>query len=450
MLFALLAAAPARAFCGTYVAGAGVEITNSTSQVAVVRQGTRTTLTLANDFDGAVGEFALVVPVPVVLEADDVRVLDPAVFERLDTYSGPRLVDYTCDDLYPASEVYTHCGQRVYGYSGRTVGPPDFGAVDPVQVASRFIVGEYDVVVLTAHASMDLLQWLSDQGFAVSPAAADAIQEYLDRGSYFLAAKVDPDQIPEGQAQLSPLQVSYESDAFGLPIRLGTVNAVDAQDVVVYAITPGLEGRVGISNYPQATLDSVCLWPDDGDFADFYADRVAGALDSTDQAHWMVEYAWTVSPWAPKCDPCPASPEGVDPLPAADLVALGMEGELGVDTQGDTGGYVRDFTFTRLRMRYTPEQATQDLALYSSGILDNTQQRYVRHAPHLEWDFPMCDGGWIDDDPGSCADLGVEYRDRMQWGSSGGRDGAARAGVLVGVLGLLGLLAGRRRNKRPC
>ena len=77
----LLAASNAHAFCGTFVASEG-DMTNGASQVALVRQGTRTTLTMANDFDGPAEDFAMLVPVPEVLGEEDVKVVDPAVFIR--------------------------------------------------------------------------------------------------------------------------------------------------------------------------------------------------------------------------------------------------------------------------------------------------------------------------------------------------------------------------------
>ena len=53
-------------FCDTYVGGAGSSLYNGASQIAVVRQGTQTTLTMANDVFGSgdLGEFALVVTRP--------------------------------------------------------------------------------------------------------------------------------------------------------------------------------------------------------------------------------------------------------------------------------------------------------------------------------------------------------------------------------------------------
>ena len=72
----------AHAFCGTFVAAEG-NLTNGASEIALARYEGRTTLTMANDFRGDANEFAMLVPVPVVLDEEDVNVVSPEVFERL-------------------------------------------------------------------------------------------------------------------------------------------------------------------------------------------------------------------------------------------------------------------------------------------------------------------------------------------------------------------------------
>ncbi len=82
------------AFCGFYVAKADAKIFNKTSQVILVRDGDYSVVTMSNDFKGDVKDFAMVVPVPVVLNRQDIRTVNPSVFNKLDAYSGPRLVEY--------------------------------------------------------------------------------------------------------------------------------------------------------------------------------------------------------------------------------------------------------------------------------------------------------------------------------------------------------------------
>ena len=95
----LVCVAPAaHAFCGFFVGKADAELFNKSSQVALVRDGNRTVLTMSNDYKGPLSEFALVVPVPSVLTRDQIHVGDRKLLERLDAYSSPRLVEYTDPD----------------------------------------------------------------------------------------------------------------------------------------------------------------------------------------------------------------------------------------------------------------------------------------------------------------------------------------------------------------
>ena len=44
---------------------------------------------MMNDYKGELTEFALVVPVPVVLQKSQIHVGEPKIFDRIDAYSAP-------------------------------------------------------------------------------------------------------------------------------------------------------------------------------------------------------------------------------------------------------------------------------------------------------------------------------------------------------------------------
>src|SRR5262245_26069858 len=107
-LAALLIPVPGRAFCGFYVAKADSKLFNKASQVVLVRDGRRTVLTMANDYEGDPREFAIVIPVPTVIKKDAVKVADKAVIDHVDAYSAPRLVEYFDEDpcmAFPVMEA---------------------------------------------------------------------------------------------------------------------------------------------------------------------------------------------------------------------------------------------------------------------------------------------------------------------------------------------------------
>src|SRR4029453_12581856 len=84
---------------------------NKASQVVLVRQGDRTVLTMANDFRGDPKEFAVVIPVPVVLQKGQIHIGDKALLDHLDAYSAPRLVEYFDGDPC-ALVIYEALAQR--------------------------------------------------------------------------------------------------------------------------------------------------------------------------------------------------------------------------------------------------------------------------------------------------------------------------------------------------
>ena len=69
----------AQAFCGFYVAKADTSLFNRASQVVLVRDDNRTVITMANDFEGKVEDFAVVIPVPTMIEREQINVGDRAV-----------------------------------------------------------------------------------------------------------------------------------------------------------------------------------------------------------------------------------------------------------------------------------------------------------------------------------------------------------------------------------
>ena len=93
VLSALLLTQPSFAFCGFYVAKADTSLYNQASQVAMVRNGDKTVLSLMNDYQGELKDFALVVPVPQVLKEGQIHIGGAKLFKHLDDFSAPRLVE---------------------------------------------------------------------------------------------------------------------------------------------------------------------------------------------------------------------------------------------------------------------------------------------------------------------------------------------------------------------
>jgi hypothetical protein len=368
-----LAPASARAFCGFYVGSADSKLFNKASQVIMVRDGGKTTITMLNDYKGELTNFALVVPVPVVLQKDDIRVADKAVFDRIDAYSAPRLAEYydgnPCRPAPPNRAACPNC--MMMDRRGESATP---GKTLGVEVEARYTVGEYDIVLLSAQQSDGLETWLKQNGYNIPAGASQALQPYIQQNMKFFVARVNlAAQAKSGFAYLRPLQFRFETDRFMLPMRLGMINADGPQDLVLYVLTR--RGRVESTNYRTTMLPANKELPtylkQPGEFAKFYKTMFDRQAELTGKTAVITEYVWDMA-W---CDPCAA-----DPLSVAELL------EAGVTWVSDTGSGkqmrgAQPVVLTRLHIRYTKESFPADLELQETGDRRNFQARYIlRHA----------------------------------------------------------------------
>lgn len=396
-LFGVLAPAGASAFCGLYVAEEGKTIENHASQVIWARYDGITTITIGADFTGDASSFGLLVPVPEGLGQDDVSVVEPAVFDELEAYTTPRLVSYSCADFatgghQPGGCIGCRKSPEDTSASGSERGDLSDGAVD---VEARFTAGEYEIAILNTADAGALSGWLGTNGFAAPTDRDGIVQGYIDNGARFMAARVLLDELPDGRQWLSPIQFSYASDVLGLPIRIGTLASTGQQEVVIYGITDADDGELHVGNFPQVTLEDECMWEPEADetLGQYYARRLDDAFAG--QAGWLVEYSIPVIGQA-ACDPCTTD----SPLFLSELPRYGWHDDAVDIDSGVTSGGAH---LTRMRVRYTAEQATSDLQFAMAGPVDMSQIRFIQYVEELESRFPVCGLGLVDD-PGTCDD----------------------------------------------
>jgi hypothetical protein len=365
LVISLAFAPSASAFCGFYVAKGDAKLFNKASQVVLVRDGDRTVMTMANDYKGDPKEFAVVIPVPTVLERSQIRVTEKALIDHLDAYSAPRLVEYHDDDpCHPRMlEALAMSAQ-----SAPRAALPDRRAKSlGVTIEARYTVGEYDILILSAKESSGLTTWLTENGYRLPTGAREVLGSYIGQKLKFFVAKVNlKEQSRLGFNYLRPLQVAFESPKFMLPIRLGTVNADGPQELFVYALTR--KGRVETTNYRTVKLPTDLNLPVSirERFGDFYRAMFSEQVRKHRMSTVFLEYAWDMN-W---CDPCAA-----DPLSADELRGLGV-----FWVQGGKGrGQAADVFVTRLHVRYDAQHFPDDLVFQETGDRANFQARYILH-----------------------------------------------------------------------
>jgi hypothetical protein len=366
LVILFLIAPNAHAFCGFYVAKGDAKIFNHASQVALVRDGDRTVMTMANDFRGEARDFAMVIPVPTLITRGQIHIADKALIDHLDAYSAPRLVEYF--DFDPC-RVYAFDAQRMPAAAGAMKSAREEAHARSlgVTIEARYTVGEYDILILSASQSNGLETWLRENGYTIPPGASSVLGSYIRQNMKFFVAKVNlTEQAKLGYSYLRPIQVAYESPKFMLPIRLGTVNANGPQELFVYALTR--KGRVEATNYRTIKLPSdvdVPLYVRE-EFTPFYKALFGEQVRKEEMSTLFTEYAWDMN-W---CDPCAA-----DPLSRTELRNLGA-----FWVNSDNSG-ASDVFLTRLHVRYDREHFPEDLVFQETGDRQNFQARYVLHHP---------------------------------------------------------------------
>ena len=398
-------AGDAQAMCGCMVARVpppanpteSGALLNKATMVVLMREGTHTVLSFANDYFGPAEDFALVVPVPVVLHEGDVRTLDRGVFDRLQAVAAPHMVELWEQNPCPMPVAAMRPGSSGGGRGmdmlggGQAEGAAAMAAPPPVVVEAQFQEGEYDITVLGATDSTALFDWLQNNGYHLPRGAERFLRPYVQQGMKFFVARVDigrlrqvaarrraqlqrsqqwmPDDLsqlvqgppvanaPATDADLgrflSPLRMHYESESFALPVRLGLINSMGEQDLVIHVLSP--EGRYEVANYGNRFVPTNVHVHGRAarSFGRFY-DTFFGTLSGRSPRRVFTEFAGPITPVAsdPGCVGC-ARP-GLAPT---DLSALGEE----ILGGGNQAPRVGAYTLTRLHYRYGRNGLPDDL-----------------------------------------------------------------------------------------
>jgi hypothetical protein len=384
----------AAAFCGFYVSKADGSLKNKTSQVILVRDGNRNVITMYNDFKGNLKDFAMVVPVPVVLNKADIKVVDQQIFNTLNDYSAPRLVEYydqnPCQP-YVVEDKMTAMPQMLMESTvsrNKQDSEKDFG----VKIEAKYLVGEYDILILSAKESSGLKTWLNENGYKIPAGADEVLEPYIKSNLKFFVVKVNEEEKKKVPGNfLRPLQISFSSPKFMLPIRLGMANADGDQDMIVYAFSK--KGRIECTNYRTQSLptgNKVPLFVKNN-FGNFYANLFQHQWSKEGKALTMLEYAWDVSPKNyVKCDPCVSTAPSTQDLVQAGVWWINRDWNDYSDVDGEED-YSDNVYFTRLHVRYNRNKFPQDLMFQVTPNTENYQARYVITHP-ATGDF-SCEAG---------------------------------------------------------
>ena len=361
-----------RAFCGFYVSGADASLYNNATMVVMMREGTRTVLSMQNNYQGPPEDFAMIVPVPVVLQEENVKTLPPEIFSRVDKLAAPRLVEYWEQDPCRPMVVYEMAAGAPSARRMKSSADEDSKKDYGVTIEAQFKVAEYDIVILSAKDSGGLDKWLRKNEYNIPKGANAVLRPYVEQNTKFFVAKVDAKKVKfrDGKAILSPLRFHYDAPTFTLPVRLGLLNSAGKQDLIVHTLGKGQ--RYEVANYKNASIPTNIRVENRvrKSFGAFY-DALFERTTEKNPGAVVTEYAWD----ATTCDPCPEPPLTPDELATlgGDVLVPGEQ-----DPYSDIPGVVPQrkrrpswqpygFVLTRLHYRYDKDGLDEDLVFRAAG-----------------------------------------------------------------------------------
>jgi MYXO-CTERM domain-containing protein len=326
VLAMLSSAQPAAAFPGFYASKKQESVKTYSTQIAVMKRGPDTVVSVMSDYEGPLEGFALVLLVPADVTAEKVTTLKRDFVDRLDSLSAPRFHEYWEQDPCDPGPIEQEWERnlKVQGSAGGPLGggapTPEGSALKPAKelfldVKARQKEGEYKFTLLEPGA--DVVDWLGSHGYKAPEGAAAALKPYAALKP--LVAEVDPKRIElvgGDRAQLSPVRFATAQPFDTIPSRLGLLNAPKQQELLIFVIDP--EARYEAKNYPT-------IFPPTNVHLDFSAKERMGEFynalyDIILAKHpqtFLAEYAWPA-------DGC-GQPCATEPLMIHELLSLGAD-----------------------------------------------------------------------------------------------------------------------------
>jgi len=90
-----------------------------------------------------------------------------------------------------------------------------------VRVLSEFEIGPYDVAIIQASDSIEIIKWLNESGFKYNEQDTDVFESYIERDWYFVTARLDRERRTwQEDGMVSPLVLRFSTSSPVYPLAL--------------------------------------------------------------------------------------------------------------------------------------------------------------------------------------------------------------------------------------
>ncbi len=226
---------------------------------------------------GDAKQFSWVVPVHA---KPALSVGSPQFFNYLDNVTSPR---FQLD--WQQSNACFGRGGVLAGAEDANAGPPQ---ATGVTVVSQEQVGPYDAAILQATDAKALTDWLTQNGYDLTPAGQTAIGGYVGPDYYFVALKLQQDK---GTGDLRPIVLKMTGVPPCIPIKLTAIAARPNMPIIAYVFS---DTRAVPQNYRHVLInESKIDWLSGGSN---YRTVATSAVDEAGGKAFLTELAGPVKP----------------------------------------------------------------------------------------------------------------------------------------------------------
>ena len=157
--------------------------------------------------------FGWIIPLPNIPEIDTESESLSGIFEEL---------SYLTSDDLPLQLKPIYIGDNPPPSASEHTGPT---------IIEQVKVGIYEVTILEATSSDDLVEWFSANDFIVPDGAEEVFQDYIDDGWIFVTMKLEPPEKKYGYVH--PIHLTFNSESPVFPMKLTEFSSEDT-DLLMY------------------------------------------------------------------------------------------------------------------------------------------------------------------------------------------------------------------------
>jgi hypothetical protein len=344
-------------------------------------------------YQGEADQFAWVVPVAANPElftsVDD-------LFSRLSPLTMPRWnlsfeTEGTCKSMG---------GRGLFGgvdFAVSDVDSPPADAGGGVTVAQETVVGPYEVVVLQASDSAELLTWLEERGYVLPPELGPKLAPYVAENSYFVALRLEKGN---DVGDLVPFGMRYTGSEASIPLQLTAIAATPDMRLQPYVFA---KHRAVPVNYLHVQVNELAVdWLTGGAN---YPDVISAAADEAGGQALATDFAGPTEPmrgtmWTPGM----YRPDEIRGLSDASRVLSVLQNQANIPVSQGTLPILSRFIAMPARLLADGVTELQfyscvdcwvngsDIAVDGAALADALAAEWVpamERAEHLFTDYPM-------------------------------------------------------------